>query len=201
LSADLAESTNIVGFAKDFGELKGYGWYDRNTNPDGALLPQPITEFANSGIAAGIATVNFSPKPFENFNGFIGACSTYGSFSYLKYGLMRLFSQLAQDSEIKVGTRSLGRRAQRSRDGGRFTDPLRGFLARSDTAFSRRPRDRRSSWEHNEVPVVIAAALRRTLRSFPFISPARDRHTRPQGAGDSVSFRGGKRGVRDASVS
>jgi len=103
MSADLAESTNIAGFAKDF------GWDERVRvvrpwlEPEGALLPQPITEFANSGIAVGITTVNFSNTPFENFNGFLGACSTYGSFSYLKYGLMRLFSQLAQDSEIKVG--------------------------------------------------------------------------------------------------
>ena len=35
--------------------------------------------------------------------GYWGACSTYGSFSYLKYGLMRLFSQLAQDCPLKVG--------------------------------------------------------------------------------------------------
>ena len=31
------------------------------SNQDGALLPQEITEFTNSGVSAGIATVNFSP--------------------------------------------------------------------------------------------------------------------------------------------
>lgn len=102
-SADLAESTNIAGFSKDFGESKGFGWYDRNKNLDGCLLPQQITEFANSGVVVGLATVNFSRTPYENYAGYWGACSTYGSFSYLKYGPMRLFSQLAQDSQLKVG--------------------------------------------------------------------------------------------------
>src|SRR5262249_37630425 len=103
MSADLAESTNIAGFAHGFGETKGWGRYDRNTNLDGALLPQEITEFTNSGISAGIATVNFSENPYEEFDGFYAAHSTYGSFSYLKYGLMRLYSPLPQDSQIKVG--------------------------------------------------------------------------------------------------
>ncbi len=103
MSADLADSTNISGFAKGYGSFKGFGFYERNTNPRGCLLPQGITEFANAGISAGIATVNLSQRPFKEFNGFYAACSTYGSFVYLKYGPMRLFSQLAQDSEIKVG--------------------------------------------------------------------------------------------------
>ncbi len=103
MSADLAESTNIAGFMKDFAGRKGTGWYDREKNPTGALLPQQITEFTNSGICAGLATVNFAEDPERKFAGFIGACSTYGSFSYLKYGLMRLFSQLAQDCDLKVG--------------------------------------------------------------------------------------------------
>jgi transketolase len=160
MSADLAESTNIAGFAKDFGEMKGYGWYDRVTNPEGALLPQPITEFANSGIAAGITTVNFSTKPYESFNGFIGACSTYGSFSYLKYGLMRLFSQLAQDSEIKVGRvlwvvgHSGPETADDSRTHFGVFSPGVTQLFPDGHVIDVHP------WEHNEVPVVIAAALR-----------------------------------------
>src|SRR5579859_1849941 len=89
MSADLAESTNIAGFAAGFGDVSGWGRYDRRHNLDGALLPQEITEFTNSGISAGIATVNFSEHPYEQFDGFYAAHSTYGSFSYLKYGLMR----------------------------------------------------------------------------------------------------------------
>ena len=54
-------------------------------------------------MMAGAATVNFNAKPYESFSGFYGAVRTYGSFSYLKYGPLRLFSQLAQDSELKVG--------------------------------------------------------------------------------------------------
>ena len=50
------------------------------------------------GVSVGIACVNVHPEPLEKFNGFYAACSTYGSFVYLKYGPMRLFSQLAQNS-------------------------------------------------------------------------------------------------------
>jgi transketolase len=102
-SADLAESTNIAGFGHDYDGSPGTGWYDREQNPTGALLPTEITEFSNSGLVAGLASVNLSRDPFSEFDGYWGACSTYGSFSYLKYGEMRLFSQLAQDSELKVG--------------------------------------------------------------------------------------------------
>jgi transketolase len=102
-SADLAESTNIIGFANGYGDFQGYGWYERNENPNGVMLPQGITEFANSGLLIGMATVNFADDPERHFNGFWGACSTYGSFSYLKYGMFRLFSQLAQDCQWKVG--------------------------------------------------------------------------------------------------
>jgi transketolase len=102
-SADLADSTNIAGFAKDFEGEKGWGWYERDTNPRGTLLPQQITEFTNAGLMVGLASVNLSDDPMHRFDGFWGACSTYGSFSYLKYGSMRLFSQLAQDCELKVG--------------------------------------------------------------------------------------------------
>ena len=103
MSADLAESTNIAGFMKGFADAPGWGWYQRDTNVHGALLPQQITEFTNSGVACGIASVNLAADPFTEFNGFWGACSTYGAFSYLKYGEMRLFSQLAQDCELRVG--------------------------------------------------------------------------------------------------
>jgi transketolase len=102
-SADLAESTNLAGFAKGFGELDGWDWYNRETNLRGTVLPTEITEFTNAGLVCGLATVNMAADPFKQFNGFWGTCSTYGSFSYLKYGPMRLFSQLAQDCELKVG--------------------------------------------------------------------------------------------------
>jgi len=103
MSADLAGSTNISGFADGWGEIPGWGKYDRAANPEGSLLPQEITEFANAGISTGIASVNLAENPFEEFDGFYASCSTYGSFSYLKYGPMRLFSQLAQDCPLKVG--------------------------------------------------------------------------------------------------
>jgi transketolase len=92
-SADLAGSTNISGFAKGYGDFDGYGWYERYGTPEGVLLPQEITEFANSGVMAGLATVNLAADPEEHFHGLWAASSTYGSFSYLMYGLIRLFRQ------------------------------------------------------------------------------------------------------------
>jgi len=102
-SADLADSTNISGFAHDWEDSKGFGWYQREENPGGALLPTAITEFGNAGLVCGLASNNLSPQPEDSFAGYWGACSTYGSFSYLKYGPMRLFSQLCQDSPFKHG--------------------------------------------------------------------------------------------------
>lgn len=102
-SADLADSTNLSGFAKDAAGQEGFGWYHRDNNPSGALLPTAITEFGNAGMMCGLASTNMSADPENSFSGFWGACSTYGSFSYLKYGPMRLYSQLVQDSPLKHG--------------------------------------------------------------------------------------------------
>jgi transketolase len=158
-SADLADSTNIIGFAKDFGEMPGWGWYNRDTNPRGTLLPQEITEFTNSGVTVGIATVNLADDPMTSFNGFWAACSTYGSFSYLKYGPMRLFSQLAQDSELKLGKviwvagHSGPETAEDSRTHfGIFATGVTQLFPEGQV-IDLHP------WEYNEVPVVLAAAL------------------------------------------
>ncbi len=163
-SADLADSTNISGFAKSFKEngteTEGWGWYDRDKNPDGALLPQEITEFANAGISVGIGTVNLSPKPFEEFDGFGAACSTYGSFSYLKYGLMRLYSQVAQDSPIKVGKVIW----VAGHSGPETADDSRTHFGIFATGVTQLFPDGHvidvHPWEYNEVPVVIGAALK-----------------------------------------
>ena len=159
-SADLADSTNISGFSKGWGDFEGWGRYEKNENPDGSLLPQEITEFANSGIVAGIASVNLAPKPFEKFIGFFGTCSTYGSFSYLKYGPMRLFSQLCQDSQIKLGKviwiagHSGPETAEDSRTHfGIFATGVTQLFPRGHV-IDLHP------WEHNEVPVVLGAALK-----------------------------------------
>ena len=158
-SADLADSTNIAGFAKDFGEMPGWGWYQRDTNPRGALLPQQITEFTNAGLMVGLATVNLASDPMKSFNGFWGACSTYGSFSYLKYGPMRLFSQLAQDCELKLGKviwvagHSGPETAEDSRTHfGIFATGVTQLFPEGHV-IDLHP------WEYNEVPVVLAAAL------------------------------------------
>ncbi|HEX6520728.1 MAG TPA: hypothetical protein VF070_12070 [Streptosporangiaceae bacterium] len=158
-SADLAESTNIAGFGKGFEEMAGTGWYSRDSNPGGALLPTEITEFTNAGLVAGLATVNLSSDPFESFDGFWGACSTYGSFSYLKYGPMRLFSQLAQDCELRVGKvlwvagHSGPETAEDSRTHfGIFSIGVTQLFPEGHV-IDLHP------WEYNEVPVVLGAAF------------------------------------------
>lgn len=160
-SADLADSTSISGFAKDWKESKGFGWYERSQNPTGSLLPQQITEFTNSGLVVGLAVTNMSPKPEQEFLGYWGACSTYGSFSYLKYGLMRLFSQLAQDCPLKVGKviwvvgHSGPETAEDSRTHFGIFAPGVTQLFPDGHVLNLHP------WEHNEVAPLLAAALQR----------------------------------------
>jgi transketolase len=159
MSADLSESTNIAGLAEGYGDMPGWGRYERNTNQDGALFPQQITEFTNSGMCAGIASVNFSERPYEEFDGFYASNSTYASFSYLQYGMMRLFSQLAQDSEIKVGKvlwvagHSGPETAEDSRTHFGIFEPGVGQAFPEGSVINLFP------WEYNEVPVLLGAAF------------------------------------------
>ncbi|MCP4631281.1 MAG: transketolase, partial [candidate division Zixibacteria bacterium] len=159
MSADLADSTNISGFAKAFGDFDGYGWFNRDTNIEGTLLPQAITEFTNSGICVGMASVNMHTDPENYFNGFFTACSTYGSFSYLKYGMMRLYSQLVQDSPLKTGKvlwvagHSGPETAEDSRTHFGIFAPGVTQLFPKGKVINLYP------WEHNEVPVLLGAAF------------------------------------------
>ena len=158
-SADLAESTNIAGFAQDFDGKQGWGWYHRKENPYGTLLPTEITEFSNAGLISGLASVNLATDPLSTFDGFWGACSTYGAFSYLKYGPFRLFSQLAQDCELKVGKilwvagHSGPETAEDSRTHFGVFAPGVTQLFPEGHLIDLHP------WEYNEVPVVLGAAL------------------------------------------
>ncbi|MEC9376729.1 MAG: transketolase, partial [Candidatus Neomarinimicrobiota bacterium] len=159
MSADLADSTNISGFAKGYNGAEDKGFYDKNTNPESPLMPQGITEFTNAGMMAGAATVNFNEDTYENFNGFYGAVSTYGSFSYLKYGPLRLFSQMAQDSQLKVGKiiwvagHSGPETAEDSRTHFGIFAPGVTHLFPEGHIINLHP------WEHNEVAPCLAAAL------------------------------------------
>ncbi len=160
VSADLAHSTNVAGFAGEYEGLPGFGAYHRDHNPDGALLPGAITEFANAGLAVGAASTNLSQDPFAQWDGFATVCSTYGSFSYLKYGMMRLFSQLAQDSEIKVGKVLwvVGHSGPETAE-----DSRTHFGIFSPTVTQLFPRGRIINlhpWDYNEVPVLLAEAMK-----------------------------------------
>ena len=159
MSADLADSTNISGFAKGWGDAEDLGMYDKEKNPNSPLMPQGITEFANSGMMAGLSTVNFNKDTLEEYNGFIGSFSTYGSFSYLKYGPIRLFSQVAQDSQIKVGKllwiagHSGPETAEDSRTHFGIFAPGVTQLFPTGHIINLHP------WEHNDVAPALAAAL------------------------------------------
>jgi len=159
-SADLSGSTNISGFADGFGETPGYGWYERKGSSQGVLLPQGITEFANAGIMTGIASVNFSLIPEQAFNGFWATTSTYGSFSYLLYGMLRLYSQIDQDCDLKIGKviyiagHSGPETADDSRTHFGIFSPGVTQLFPDGAVINLYP------WEHNEVPVTLAAALK-----------------------------------------
>ncbi len=198
-SADLADSTNLSGFAKDFDDKPGWGWYQRDTNTDGTVLPTEITEFTNAGLVAGMSTVNMAADPMKDYNGFWGTCSTYGSFSYLKYGPMRLFSQLAQDCELKVGKvlwiagHAGPETAEDSRTHFGIFETAVTQLFPEGHVIDLHP------WEYNEVPVVLGAALgdeRAARRAAP--DAAVDRAARPRSAGHAVALRGRARRVRDA---
>ncbi|MDX9866002.1 MAG: hypothetical protein RBT34_14460, partial [Anaerolineaceae bacterium] len=159
-SADLAGSTNISGFAEGYGDFEGYGWYALEGSRTGALLPQEITEFANAGIMVGLAATNLAEDPEKSFEGFWATSSTYGSFSYLKYGMIRLFSQMAQDSPWKLGKvlwvagHSGPETADDSRTHFGIFAPGVTQLFPEGSVINVHP------WEFNEVPVVLGAALK-----------------------------------------
>ena len=159
MSADLADSTNISGFAKGWDNMDDLGMYDKMSNTESPLMPQGITEFTNSGMMAGLSTVNFNKDTLEKYNGFIGSFSTYGSFSYLKYGPIRLFSQVAQDSQIKVGKllwvagHSGPETAEDSRTHFGIFAPGVTQLFPDGHIINLHP------WEHNDVAPALAAAF------------------------------------------
>ena len=199
-SADLADSTALAGLRQGLRRpARATGGTSADTNPRGALLPTEITEFTNAGMIVGLATVNLASDPFTSFNGFWGACSTYGSFSYLKYGEMRLFSQLAQDCELKVGKvlwvagHSGPETAEDSRTHFGIYEPGVTQLFPEGKVIDLHP------WEFNEVPVVLArrAGDRRADRRAPPHATG-DRAARSRGARHAEPLRGGARRVRAA---
>ena len=158
-SADLAGSTNIAGFSKSWNDNEDFGMYHPLNNPSGTLLPQGITEFANAGLMTGATTVNFATDPYFDFNGFITACSTYGSFSYLKYGAFRLFSQIAQDSQLKVGKVIWVAGHSGPETAEDFRTHFGIFAPGVTQLFPEGHIINLHPWEYNEVPVMLGAAL------------------------------------------
>lgn len=159
-SADLSGSTNISGFAGKSGSFDGYGWYERVGTDQGVLLPQGITEFGNAAIMAGIASVNLSEDPRNSYDGFWGATSTYGSFSYLVYGILRLYSQMDQDCDLKLGKiiYVAGHSGPETADDSRTHFGI--FSPGVTQLFPKGSIVNLYPWEYNEVPVLLATALK-----------------------------------------
>ncbi|MBC8214621.1 MAG: transketolase [Candidatus Marinimicrobia bacterium] len=159
-SADLAGSTNISGFSKGYDGAEDFGMYNRETNPKGVLLPQAITEFANAGIMAGISSVNLSSNPYDEFNGYLTASSTYGAFAYLKYGIMRIYSQMAQDSQLKLG-KTIWVAGHSGPETGEDSRTHFGIFSPGVTQlFPEGQILNLHPWEYNEVPVMLAESLK-----------------------------------------
>ncbi|MBP7148877.1 MAG: transketolase [Acidobacteria bacterium] len=157
-SADLAESTGVIGFAQPFAALANYGIYDRE-HAEGVVPLQQITELCNAAMAAGIASVNLAADPLAAWDGLGAVHSSYGAFAYLQYGPMRLYSQLAQDSEAKVGpviwvaSHSGPETAEDSRSHFGVFAPSVTQLFPEGSVIDLHP------WEANEIPVLLAAGL------------------------------------------
>ena len=148
--------------------MPGWGWYERDTNlaRHGAAARRSPSS-ATPGVTVGLATVNLADDPFNDFNGFWGTCSTYGSFSYLKYGPMRLFSQLAQDCELKVGKVLwvAGHAGPETAEDSRTHFGI--FETHVTQLFPEGHVIDLHPWEYNEVPVVLGrGAAARTRRSW-----------------------------------
>ena len=111
-------------------------------------------------MLTGAATVNFAEDPEKEFNGFLGACSTYGSFVYLKYGSFRVYSQLAQDCQLKTGKILW----VAGHSGPETADDFRTHFGIFSPGVTQLFPDGKivnlHPWEYNEVPVVLAAALK-----------------------------------------
>ncbi len=158
-SADLSASTNLSGFGDGWKGEQGYGWFERVGSDEGVMAPSEITEFSNAGMLAAVASLNLSPECKTEFDGFYGAVSTYASFSYLKYGPLRLFSQFAQDAEHKmgkflwVGAHTGPETADDSRTHFGIFSPGVTQLFPKGQVLNLYP------WEHNEVPAMLAAAF------------------------------------------
>ena len=165
----------------------------------GTVLPTQITEFGNAGLVVGMATVNMADDPFNDFNGFWGTCSTYGSFSYLKYGPMRLFSQLAQDTRAEGREGALAGRPCRPRDGRGLAHPLRHLRDARDPALPGRSRDRSASLGVQRSPRRSrrCAADGRSNRRAPRDASC-NRAAGSRGARHAVALRGRPGRVRDA---
>ena len=202
-SADLADSTNLAGFGQGLRRAAGLRVVRARHEPAGraaAHRDHRVHQRRDDGRAR-----DGQPRiddPFASFNGFWGACSTYGSFSYLKYG------RDAPLQPTRPGLRAQGRQGPlgggslRARDRGGLAHALRDLRARRDAAVPRGHVIDLHPWEYNEVPVVLGAAL---ATDVPIVAlhltrPADRACPTATALGMPSPLRGGPRGLRAPGV-
>ncbi len=162
--------------------MPGYGWYERDTNPRGALLPTEITEFTNAGMIVGPRHREPVTRTVHVVQRFLGCV--------LDLWLIQL-SQVRRDAAVqpaRPGLRAQGRqgalggRSLRSGDGRGLADALRDLRARGDATLP-------GGQGHRPAPVGVQRGARgarrgpRDRRADRRAAPdaARDRAARPRG--------------------
>jgi len=202
LSADLAESTNLAGFAKDFGALPGWGKYERNTNPEGGGPPPP----GDHGVH------ELRPRGGDRHGQPLrapvrGVGRIRGRLLHVRFVQL---PEVRSDAPLQPAGAGLpdprraghmDRRALRPRNGRRLPDPLRRLRPGRDPALPPRARDR-------PAPVGVQRGAGRPggrargRGADPGAAPDPPGHRRagPGRARAGVALRGGARSVRAAAV-
>ena len=137
-SADLANSTNLSGFGKDFGDMPGSGWYNATPIPDGALLPTEITEFTNAGMIAGLATVNMSADPFYVLHRILGRVFDVRLLQLPEVRRDAALQPARAGLRVEGRQGALGGRPLGSRNCRGLANPLRDLRTRGHATLSRR---------------------------------------------------------------
>ena len=134
-SADLAGSTNISGFASEYGDFKGYGWYERVGSKEGSPASSGNHGIHQHGHSRRRGIGQFCDAARRGVRRFLG------SGLYLWIVLLSQVRPYASVQPALPGLRTqdrkghLGGRSLRSGNGGRFTYPLRDLFSGGNTAL------------------------------------------------------------------
>ena len=151
---------------------RGFGWYERDQNPTGALLPQQITEFANAGLVSASAWLRSTcrPTPRTSLPRLLGRVLDLRLFLVPQVrDDASLQHSSSQDCELEGGQGHLGRGTLGPRDGRGQPHALRHLRAGRHAALPRRAASSTCiPGSTTKSPPCLAAALAdRSPRSSP----------------------------------